>query len=238
MPKVYAIQHIAIETLGLIEQSLNAQSIKIHYIRPYLGESIPQSMLGVDGLISMGGPMGVYEQNTYPYLKDELKIMDAALKQKKPVLGICLGSQLLAHALGAEIKAGPQKEIGWFNIHKKDIAQKDPLIKGLPNPFKALLWHGDIFTPPPGAVSLAHTELTQEQMFSFQNNAYGILFHLESTESILRNMVSEFQAELNEAGIEGESILNGIHQYMPTLHALAKTVFDQWASLIEGYERG
>jgi len=113
---VCAIQHLACETPGLIADVLAAQGITVQYIRAFQQQPVPRSLDRHDGLVVMGGPMGVYEQDQYPFLKEEIRLIQQALQADKPVLGVCLGSQLLAAALGAPVTRGPRKEIGWFPV--------------------------------------------------------------------------------------------------------------------------
>jgi GMP synthase (glutamine-hydrolysing) len=129
--EVYVLQHIPCETLGTIADALTSQGITAHYLRSFAGEAVPRDMADAAGLIIMGGPMGVYEQDHYPYLRDELLLIENALRLEKPVLGVCLGSQLLAAALGAEVKKNTAKEIGWYPIALTDTAHQDHLWKGI-----------------------------------------------------------------------------------------------------------
>src|SRR5215813_8861115 len=116
MPRIIAIQHISAEPMGRIGDALIAHGISVDYLRVFAGAAIPKSLGDAAGLVVMGGPMGVYEQNEFPFLRDELRLIESALRDEKPVLGICLGSQLLAAALGAEVRRGGYKEIGWFPV--------------------------------------------------------------------------------------------------------------------------
>ena len=113
---VCAIQHVACETPGLIGEVLEAQGITVQCIRPFQKQPVPRSLDRHDGLVVMGGPMGVYEQGQYPFLKDEIRLIQQAIRADKPVLGVCLGSQLLAAALGTPVTRGSRKEIGWFPV--------------------------------------------------------------------------------------------------------------------------
>ena len=150
MAHIVVLQHVACETLGLIEESLRDAGLSFAYHQPFRGELIPSSMDGAAGLIVMGGPMGVYEQVQYPHLLDEVRLIESALQRNAPVLGICLGSQLLAHALGAKVYPGPQKEIGWHRVSLTPAASTDALWHGAPADFTACHWHGDIFAASGG----------------------------------------------------------------------------------------
>jgi GMP synthase (glutamine-hydrolysing) len=110
--EVIVLQHAPCETLGTIEDSIIAAQMKARYIRSYAGDPVPDSIDSAAGLVVMGGPMGVYDQEQYPFLRQELRLIERTVADRAPVLGVCLGSQLLATALGAQVRKGSRKEIG------------------------------------------------------------------------------------------------------------------------------
>ena len=230
---VKVIQHIYCEILGTIAESLAAENVAAEYIRPFRGERIPTGMEGSSGLILMGGPMGVYEQDRNPFLREEICLIEGALKEQKPILGICLGSQLLASALGGEVTKGKKKEIGWYPVSLTEAAMTDPLWTEIKSPFIACHWHGDIFNLPQGAVCLASSELTACQAFRYGRNAYGFLFHMEVTRRIIEDMVNSFTDELKEAAIDGQEIVEKAKDHLPALQTLGSRVFGRWAKLLE-----
>ncbi len=230
--KVFVLQHAACETLGTIAEALQEAQLEAMYIRAFAGEPIPTQMGEAVGLILMGGPMGVYEQDRYPFLVEEIRLIEHALAAGTPILGVCLGSQLLAAALGAPVRRGPQKEIGWFPVWLTEAAQADVLWAGVTSPFIAYHWHGDVFDCPSGAVPLAYSEVTACQAFRYGTNAYGLLFHLEVTEPLIAEMVRTFAEELREAGLSGEEILRQAPQHLPILRQMGQTVFRAWTRLI------
>jgi GMP synthase (glutamine-hydrolysing) len=227
------LQHIHCETPGIISQCLQSADVKMRWIRTFEGDPIPSNMEAQAGLLIMGGPMSVYDHAQFPFLIDEQRLIEQALKDDKPVLGVCLGSQLLAATLGAEVKSGDRKEIGWHPITLTEPASTDFLWKGLPQQLKAYHWHGDVFDLPRGAVSLASSELTACQGFRFGENAYGFLFHMEVTEKIIKNMVSEFEDELNAEAIAAESIIQNTKENLPELQAVGDKVFGRWVKLLK-----
>ncbi len=222
---VLILQHIEIETPGIIADALTEAKLTPQIIHSYAGEPIPASMDGADGLIVLGGPMGVYDHPQFPFLKQEMRLIEDALRAEKPVLGICLGSQLLAAALGAPVYKGKQKEIGWYSVTLTKEAASDPLLAGMPTSFTACHWHGDVFDLPRGAVSLASSALTQHQAFRYGKNAYGFLFHMEITEPMLRTWVAAFADELRAAGLDGTQILTHATHHLPPLHYIARPIF-------------
>ncbi|MGH7273832.1 MAG: type 1 glutamine amidotransferase [Nitrospiria bacterium] len=232
MSKVWVLQHIECETLGTIAHSLQSAGISAQYVRTFEGQPIPTGMGDAAGLIVMGGPMGVYDQSRYKFLQDEMRIIDQALQEEKPVLGVCLGSQLLAATLGAKVTKGKKKEIGWHGITLTEAARSDPLWMGVEPSFMAYHWHGDIFELPSGAVSLATSELTQCQALRYGHHAYGFLFHMEITERMIKDMVKTFRDELQEAGIDGREIIEKAKDPLPQLQRIGGLVFQRWANLV------
>lgn len=233
MKTVYVIQHIHCETPGLIADALAAHDAAIAHVRPFAGDAIPPTMGHAAGLVVMGGPMGVYEQEQHPFLTDEIELIQHALRDGKPVLGVCLGSQLLAAALGAKVGQGRQKEIGWFPVTLTADGAKDPLLAGAPATFAALHWHGDVFELPRGAVSLASSALTAHQAFRHGTNAYGFLFHMETTPPLIEGMMRNFDGELRGAGVNGDDILTQTAARLPALQRVGRAAFARWAALLK-----
>jgi GMP synthase (glutamine-hydrolysing) len=233
MPKLWVLQHLAAEPLGIIDEALEAGSIDAKYVRLFEGEPVPGDMSDAAGLVVMGGSMGVYEQDQHPFLSHEIRLIEAALKAEKPVLGICLGSQLLASALGAEVRKGDRKEIGWFPVTLTDAATADRLFRGVERSFTAYHWHGDVFDLPAGAAALASSAQTQCQAFAYEERAYGLLFHLEATQKIVEDMVRGFKGELDEEQIEGAEIVAQTREHLAQHERIGALVFQRWTSLIE-----
>ena len=233
MSKVWVLQHIECETLGTIANSLQSAGISAQHIRTFEGQSVPKKMGDAAGLIVMGGPMVVYEQDRHPFLRQEIGLIDQALRGEKPVLGICLGSQLLAAALGARVTKGKKKEIGWHGVTLKEAAKSDPLWMGVEPSFIAYHWHGDIFELPSGAVSLGSSELTKCQVFRYGHHAYGFLFHIEITEMMIKEMVKTLRDELQEAAIDGREMIEKAKEHLPRLQRVGGLVFQRLANLVE-----
>ena len=233
MRSVCVLQHTANETLGTIADCLSSRQVLYDYIRPFRGDPVPNAMDGRGGLILMGGPMGVYEQAKHPFLLDEMRLIEAALATGRPVLGVCLGSQLLAAVLGAEVKRGAQKELGWHPVTLTDAARQDPIFGGVRGEFWPFHWHGDVFPLPPTAVGLAASGQTACQAFRFGTNAYGILFHLEVTAGQVDAMLSEFADELRDAGGEADAIRRETPHRLPAIQEISRDVFGRWAGMVE-----
>ncbi len=226
MPTALVIQHIDVEGPGLIADALAAHGVGLRVVRPFAGEPVPGTC-DADALIVMGGPMGVYETDAHPYLRDEMRLIEAALRARRPMLGTCLGSQLLAAVLGARVHPGARKEIGWLPVDLEDDG--DHLFAGLPRRFTPLHWHGDVFDLPAGAVHLARSELTAHQAFRYGDCAWGLLFHLETTRAQVAAMTDAFADELTGAGIAREALLTNADHHLAELAAIARSVFDRFA---------
>lgn len=231
MPAVIVVQHVPCETPGTIVDALQSTGVAARYIRTFQGDPVPPKMGDAVGLVVMGGPMGVYEQELYPFLRDEMRLMEDALHREKPILGVCLGSQLLAATLGARVARSRQKEIGWHPIRLAPAAAHDPLWKGCPPSFMAYHWHGDVFPLPHGAVALASSPLTEYQAFRYGPNAYGFLFHMEVTRQIIEEMIATFWNELQEEGLDGHQLLAASDTHLPSLERIGGNVFRRWAGL-------
>ncbi len=232
MKAVSVLQHTACETLGTLEDVLRRNQIRFNYIETHKGNTVPKEMGDASGLIVMGGPMGVYEDTAYPFLRDEMRLIESALKAGVPVLGVCLGSQLLAAVLGAEVKKGERKELGWHEVALTDDAAKDSLFSSATSNFWPFHWHGDVFSLPARAVRLASSQQTVNQAFRYGRNAYGILFHLEVTAAQITQMLVDFADELQQAGGDPREIERQTSAYLPELQSIASGVFGRWASLV------
>jgi len=235
MAKIYVLQHHPVETLGTIADALEGAALAWQYVRVYDGQPVPASMKGAGGLIVMGGPMGVYQTDRHPWLRDEMRLIEDAMKSNLPVLGVCLGAQILAAALGAKVDRNPNgKEIGWHPIQLDDSAKHDRLMRDLPATMTPFHWHGDIFDLPPGAVSLASSEKTPCQAFRHGDKAYGFQFHFEVTGEGVSAMAEAFAKELNRENIAADRMIAQAAEFMPSLENMSETVFSRWASPIQG----
>ena len=227
---VLILQHVRPEPPGTIAEALDAGGVSHRTVRVFRGDAVPDTLGAARGLVVMGGPMGVGDVDDRPHLQRELRLIDAALQAAVPILGVCLGSQLLAHALGADVRSAPRKEIGWHDVTLTDAAAQDPLWQGIDDPFPAFHWHGDVFDLPDGAVPLARSAQTEHQAFRYGANTYGLLFHLEVTPKVVAWMTGAFQDELAAEGLDGAAIRQAAMPREPALRDVAQTVFGRWAA--------
>jgi len=232
-PTVLILQHVRPEPPGTIADALDDRGASHRTVKIFRDEPVP-STLDADGLVVMGGPMGVGDIDDHPHLAQEIDLIEQALWDELPCLGVCLGSQLLAHALGADVRPGPAKEIGWGEVILTDAASDDPLFGDVDDSFSAFHWHGDAFDLPDGAVSLARSAQTDHQAFRYSDAAYGLLFHLEVTPEIVSGMTEVFRGELEEEGLDGAEIRRAAMQHEAVLRDTARNVFGRWADLLEG----
>jgi GMP synthase (glutamine-hydrolysing) len=207
-PAFLVLQHADAEAPGLLGPALEAAGFVLRTVRPDRGEAVPGAASEFAGLLLMGGPMGVYERGRFPHLRNEIDLVREALDREVPVLGICLGSQILAAAAGARVHRGPAKEIGWAPIRLRPAGAADPVLGLIPDGAFVFHWHGDTFELPSGAVLLASSDLYAHQAFRLGRAAYGLQFHPEVTEEMVREFAASGRVELEaERGPEGERLL-------------------------------
>jgi GMP synthase-like glutamine amidotransferase len=221
------LQHIWCETPGLFLDLLRERRCPVETVRLYEGDQVPSDLSPFSGLLVMGGPMSANDEREYPWLEAEDRLLKQALALDFPTLGICLGSQLIAKAAGGTVRAGPRKEIGWYPVRLTVAARRDRLFRGLPETFEVFQWHGEYFDTPPGAVSLASSDLYQCQAFSIGQNVYGLLFHLEVTAAMVADWMVTFRDELTgvQEYIRPEAILEWLPQRIDALNRQARMVF-------------
>lgn len=228
---VLILQHVRPEPPGTIADALDRSGLSHRTVKVHRDDPVPNT-LDADALVVMGGPMGVGDIDDRLHLAQEIDLIEQAMREEVPLLGVCLGSQLLAHVLGAEVRPGPQKEIGWDEVFLTDAAADDPLFRDVADPFTAFHWHGDVFALPDGATRLAGTAQTEHQAFRYGRAAYGLLFHLEVTPKTVAWMTKAFQDELAEADLDGAAIRRAAITHASALRDTASTVFGQWAKLV------
>ena len=232
MPTVILLQHAACEPPGMIEDALAAKGLSLHRVLAENGDPVPQKIGGAAGLVVLGGSMGVRDYEQYPFLREEGRLIMQAVAQNVPVLGVCLGAQLVASVLGAAVGRNTQPEIGWHPVRLTAEGARDPLWDGVSQTWTGFHWHGDCFETPPGAVSLASSALTPCQAFRYGRAVYGFQFHLEVTEVMIRDWTVEFAGELVREGLPAAPLLAGISEHLPPMQAIVQEVFGRWAALV------
>ncbi len=175
--RVHWLQHVPFEGLGCMEEWFLSRGHDLSCTRMFEAPELP-STNDFDWLVVMGGPMGVHEREKYPWLEAEIELIRETLERSKRILGICLGAQLMAAALGAKIKRSQHKEIGWFHVQSQAMGD-DPLGKIMPPRFRAFHWHGETFDAPSDAKPLGSSEATSCQGFRSGPRGLALQYHLE-----------------------------------------------------------
>jgi GMP synthase-like glutamine amidotransferase len=194
--RAHTLQHVPFEGLGSIEKWLRAGGYEITKTPFFQTTSLPAPD-EIDFLIIMGGPMSVNDEGEHPWLVDEKRFIRRCIEAGKSVLGICLGAQLIASALGARVYRNPAKEIGWFPVQA--IPSIDGAVFRFPSTLEVFHWHGETFDLPTGAIPLARSEGCENQAFQLGQSVVGLQFHLETTPESARRIVEHCREELTPA---------------------------------------
>lgn len=202
MPKILSVQNIQCETLGLLEQMFVDDGYQVEKVNTQ-NDPVPTSPLGYDAIVILGGPMSVYDD--LPYLQKEQELIRNTMKNETPVLGICLGSQLIAQAAGGRVYKGKKKEIGWCNVYLTPASSNDIFRGFTDKTIRIFQWHGDTYDLPANAKILAYSDL-YPQAFRI-GSAVGIQFHFEVDEPLIQTWMKEYSTELIAEKIKPESIL-------------------------------
>lgn len=200
---VLIIKNIISEGPGTIEEFLRTKKLPFRIVELGEGEQAP-SLDRFQRLIVLGGPMGVYEMETYPHLSSASRIIREAINRDMNILGICLGAQMIAHCLGAEVYPGGTQEIGWHHVELTGNGLKDPLMRKLAvhpkvkdfwRRFKVFQLHGDTFNLPMNTLHIARSDLYDHQAFRFAKSVYGLQFHIEVTKEMLSDWVKDMSGK-------------------------------------------
>jgi GMP synthase (glutamine-hydrolysing) len=228
------LSHVCFEDLGTLEKPLLERGFHIASIEAAKAHFPLDDADSCDLLVIMGGPIGVYEQDDYPFLKDEIACISQRLRAGRPTLGICLGAQLMAAALGASVYPGKRgKEIGWAPITGIQDSKTPAWFAPLLTPDTHLLhWHGDTFDLPSGAVHLAKTELYDNQAFTYGGSALGLQFHPEVTASGLESWYVGHAAELHQANISIPALRAASEKHAPKLEKSSQLFWNLWLDYI------
>jgi len=202
--RAHCLLHVPFEGLANIETWLNHANYNISYSYLYNDDALPNDISDIDLIIIMGGPMSVHDEAQYPWLTDEKVWLKHAIESNRPMLGICLGAQLIANVLGASVHPNADKEIGWFEL--QGINNKNTDVFSFPESFDALHWHGETFSLPNGASHLAQNKACINQAFQYKN-AIGLQFHLEMNPQSIDTIITYCDHELLEVSpyIQSES---------------------------------
>lgn len=189
--RVAIVENTRITHHGQVGVALHEQAALIDLYKPWSGQPLPQTV-DADALVVFGGEQTALDDLTHPYLPDLARLMADYTAMDRPVLGICLGSQILARAFGAENYLGTAPEFGWVDVTQTKAGLADPVLSAVPMTFPIFQWHSDTFTLPPGAVHLAHSPTAAHQAFRIGRATYGTQFHFEASRSVVRDWIAHF----------------------------------------------
>lgn len=226
--KLHWLGHVPFEDAANIAVWAEERGHTLTSTRLFADEPLPE-ISEIDALAVMGGPMNVYQYRQFPWLIKEKQFIDQAIHAGLPIIGVCLGAQLIADVLGAKVNKNPHVEIGWFPIQLTTAAQDSSLFRGLPTEFMVFHWHGDTFDIPPGAECLARSKACENQAFVYKKSVVGLQFHLEYSEESIHKMLIYCSHELVDAPFiqNRNKIITGCANLGPTMERLL-LLLDNW----------
>ncbi len=239
MPKLLVFQHAAQEPLGTLDPHLRREGFRIRYVNFARQPDARPALDGYDALIVLGGPMNVDQADRFPHLEHEVRVMREALDQGRPVLGICLGAQLLAHALGGHVGRASAPEIGWHDVAVSDAAGTDPLLGHFAGVERVFQWHGDTFELASGATHLASSERCTNQAFRAGDAAWGLQFHLEVDQPMIARWLAHPDNEPAVAALDGgpHTVLRETERCIARQHELAERAFAGFVERVRSHGR-
>lgn len=216
MLRAICLQHVPFEGPGAFAATLTARGVSLErYLVPQRG--LPKDAGNM--LIVMGGPMSVNDPD--PWIAEETEFIRSTILAGKPVIGVCLGSQFMAKALGAKVRSGKELEIGMTPVHLTKEGKNDPVFSACPETFDVFEWHGEIFDLPHDCVPLAGSEIAPLQAFRYGTRAYGLLFHLEMEPAGIDSLCLECAPDLTKARLTGDNVRLTALPHLPQLHQTA-----------------
>ncbi len=236
MVKVIVFQHVPFEVLGTLDPLLRREGYRIRYVNFGREPNAEPEIDKYDGLIILGGPMNVDMTDEYPHLDTEVRLIREAIDKGIPILGICLGAQLIAKTLGAPVSENPEKEIGWYDVQLTDAGKSDPLMRHLEDSKPIFEWHSDTFALPAGCDHLASTASCRNQAFRYGDNVYGFQFHMEVDAALIERWLNTpvYQAEIaaTNGRIDPAQIRAETAEKMSQLTELSEKVFGEFLALM------
>lgn len=236
MRKLLVFQHVPYEILGTFNPLLKEAGFRIRYVNYGRDNQVRPNLDSYNGLVILGGPMNVDQIDQYPHLAVEIDLIQQAIEKQMPILGICLGAQLIAKALGAQVSKNPIKEIGWYDVTPTKEGLEDPLFSHFGSTRKIFQWHGDTFEIPPGAVHLATSPTCANQAFRYAEHVYGFQFHLEVDQSLVHSWLDRpaYREEIQnlKQDTSVESIREETTHYIEQANELGDKVFQSFIDIL------
>jgi GMP synthase (glutamine-hydrolysing) len=230
MPHAIAVRHVAFEDLGSFAPVLERRGWSVEYREAAVDDLAAPELASADLLVVLGGPIGAYEDDLYPFVADELRLIERRMSAGRPVLGICLGAQLMARALGARVYPGNGKELGWSPLTLSDAGRRSCLAS-LGTDTAVLHWHGDAFDLPKGAVHLASSARYANQAFAFERHGLALQCHIEATaEGLERWYVGHAIEIATTPGVNLPALRADSRRLAPTLAQRAAACLAAWLS--------
>lgn len=227
--RIHCLQHVPFEGLGYIDHWARRQQHTVTRTAMFNDEPLPDNPSEWDGLVILGGPMGVGDSAEFAWLTREKQFIAKALNSGKPVLGICLGAQLIADVAGARVYRNQHKEIGWHEVYRNQAVEASAAGALFPERFFAFHWHGDTFDLPPGATHLASSEACRQQAFFYPPATVGLQFHLESTVDSIEALLVHCGHEVVEGPfIQNTDRIRNQTQRITASNAIMQTILDFW----------
>jgi GMP synthase (glutamine-hydrolysing) len=226
--KILIINHVSNEGPGLIRTFFEGQGWPVELIDFSNGDVLPNKLHGISAVVMLGGPMNVYEEEKYPFLKKEDDFIARLIVEEMPFLGICLGAQLLAKACQGRVLESKTKEIGWYTVNVTREGRQDSLFSGLPAHLTVFQWHGDTFEVPEGGTLLAQGTTYKNQAFKVGHYAYGLQFHIEVTP----DMVSSWM-ERQKDKVDIKKIIKVSIKKRDLLEKQANAIFSNFQRIVE-----
>lgn len=234
-------QHVGHEPLGTLDPMLKAAGFRIRYVNFGREPDVVPDLESYNGLIVLGGPMGVYEAATFRHLSVEMQAIEKAIQKNIPVLGICLGAQLIAAVLGAHVRKAPAWELGWYDVHLTQKAKSDLLFKSYGSSEKIFQLHQDTFDIPKTADHLAWSTLCEGQAFKYGEKVYGLQFHLEADEAMILRWLkrSEHKKLIDESQgqFDVEQLVKDTHNHIQNSLQLSQQTFSEFIKIFQLPER-
>ncbi|MDJ0906795.1 MAG: type 1 glutamine amidotransferase [Woeseiaceae bacterium] len=236
-PKILVFQHVPYEPLGTLDPLLKDAGFRIRYVNFGRDPTQRPRLDRYAAVIVLGGPMNSDQIDTYPHLATEVDIIREAVDRDMSVLGICLGAQLLAKALGGSVARNPDREIGWYDVELTEDGKSDPVLSTFASSQEVFQWHEDGITLPPGCVHLASSPASRVQAFRHGEHAYGLQFHLEVNQSLIERWLTvpanQPILEAERGNVVPDEIRSQTPSRIAALEDLSRATFSRWVDRFE-----